>query len=235
MFSMCLAFVVRTEDRIIAIFNRDEDYDREATSMDYDGDLDLYYGKDISRGGSWFVTNSFGDFSFVTNIRKKINSNANKKSRGELPFKSMKGEDFHLDEYGPCNLVTFKQGKLYYQNSMGEKEVIEGDYFGISNGTHPNNWPKVKEGIKKLRKLDFSQNTFDLIVNIRNIMQNKVQYNNLPTDTGFTEEEEKVLSSAFIDTGDYGTVSTTVLIIEKYSVNLNEKNYANFTEFNRIL
>ena len=232
---MCTAFIIRKSNKIIFTINRDEDYNRESTSIDFDGDKDLYYGKDMQAGGTWFATNSFGDFAFVTNIRNKSAFDPNKKSRGELPFKALAGEEFCLEQYNPCNLVLFKQGKLFYQNSLEGPKEIKDEFFGISNGAYPNNWPKVTEGIEELKKLDLSKANFELILDIRSIMLDDTQNDFYPEGTGFSKEEEKILSARYIETEDYGTVSSTIMITGEFSVQLNEKNYVNQTEFNRIL
>jgi uncharacterized protein with NRDE domain len=232
---MCTVFIIRKENKTIFAMNRDESYERDATSIDYDGGKGLYYGVDLLKGGSWFVANSNGDFSVVTNIRDKARFNDNKKSRGELPFKELAGENFCLDEYNPCNLISFKQGKLFYQNSLQGKKEIKDSFFGISNGVHPNKWPKVCDGIENFKNINFDKANFELILDIRNLMLDTVQYDFCPKGTGFSAEEEKVLSSRYIETEDYGTVSTTIMIIGEESIHLNEKNYVNQTEFNRIL
>lgn len=90
-------------------------------------------------------------------------------------------------------------------------------------------WPKVRKGIQKL------QNYLSSLGSSQNIVSHKDQLfelmkdseltpdDLLPRNTGLTVELERLLSSIFINLDNYGTVSTTIILV-------NKENHAHFWE-----
>ncbi len=230
---MCIAFIKKSKLKTIVLFNRDESYLRQTSPMTVES---CYIaGRDIKAGGTWLaVDKKSGNFSFVTNIRDKSLVKDDKKSRGEIPLSLLSKENVYGEDYNPFNAIVGDKDSFFYQNYLMNKPVplvIEKGGFGISNEILPSLWPKIELGKKKLDELDEYDSNENLIPKLLDLMGNSLTFDFTPIGTGFSKEQEHLLSSIFIKSRDYGTVSTTILIYEKKTVAIFEKDYINKVEF----
>lgn len=224
---MCVAFLKRENDSLVFALNRDEFKARPTKPMFFNSDKGYFSGVDLEKGGTWFLIKDTGDFSFVTNIRNKNLIKDHAKSRGELPFKILNNEKFDLADYNPFNAVWGSREKIYYVNNIDNRVTeLNDEIIGVSNSTLPTDWPKVLEGKKFFQKLNIlNSKPEELAEEIFSYMQSTHAYDFIAPDTSFSEEQERFLTPLFIQGSEYGTVSTTVFIINGDRLRLFEKNY----------
>ena len=230
---MCILFIKREKEKTVLLLNRDEFFDRETQSMSLNHDV--YSGRDLVAGGTWMLVNKQGQFAVVTNIRKKGMFSKKLKSRGELPCKVLGRQFIDSKEYNPFNLMWGNQKEFFHQSSFLDEIKISEEIFGISNGVYPNNWPKVNAGKKKLQSIDLSQPNDKLYELFSKIMKSERKYSDVPQETGFSYEQEVDLSSIFVKLPQYGTVSTTFLIMEPHQFTLHEMDYMSGKKFHETI
>ena len=104
-------------------------------------------------------------------------------------------------------------GMIYYSNREGRIRSLEPAIYGLSNHLLDTAWPKVtatKTAFDALLK----RRAPDLVANLLGLLASRdlARDEQLPS-TGVSREWEKLLSSAFIVSGNYGTRSTTMVLI----------------------
>ena len=186
---------------------------------------ELLAGKDMEAGGTWLGITKTGQFSALTNYRDPESHKQDAPSRGHLPLEYLT-DDIHPKEYlqkvrikasqyNGFNLLAGKPRSLYYiSNKTLNIEKIQPGMHGISNHLLDTPWPKVEKARSRLERItiepDFSTDAiFEMLRD-----QTKAPSPLLP-DTGVGMEKEKELSSIFIDMEQYGTRSSTVLLIDR--------------------
>lgn len=225
---MCIAFIKKENNQTLLAFNRDEQYARSHSSLTNHPHEKKLYGQDFSANGTWLALDYYGRFSFVTNIRKKEHFKEHATSRGEIPFKRLANENISPQIYNPFNSILFDGKEIHYINYLGDKLALDASLFGITNGVHPNEWDKVKRGKAALANLSLEKE--DLFEHCLAIMQDETKSDTLPEGTGFDQAQEYFLSSIFLKSKDYGTVSTTLALIDKSDIFIREINYINKTD-----
>jgi uncharacterized protein with NRDE domain len=236
---MCILFLAINQHReypLLICANRDEFYQRPTSAAHFWSDRpSILAGKDLQAGGSWLGVNKQGYFAAITNIRTGEKSVQDKLSRGELVTLALQQDspittpwlELHGDLYNPFNLVYGSLEHLVCYNSVSKKHTSLSDGFhAISNGELDDVWPKMARGEKQL----------EAIVNLNQLIepaqlfsilkdQQQAQENLLPK-TGVSVEWEQLLSSIFINSTEYGTRSSC-LILQKNnrSIELIERQY----------
>src|SRR5690606_37197698 len=118
------------------------------------------------------------------------------------------------EAYNGFNLVFgWPDELLYYSNYSSSIQPLPNGIHGLSNHLLNTPWPKVERGKAKFSALLESKTIetpklFDLLYD-----ENRATDNQLP-DTGLSLERERVLSSMFIKSPDYGSRCSTVLLID---------------------
>jgi uncharacterized protein with NRDE domain len=230
---MCIGFIKKSNSKTIVLLNRDEFYSRETKPMSIGARF--ISGIDIKCGGTWLaIDKSNAQFSFVTNIRNKSLFRDDKESRGVIPGKLLLGSKLMRGDHNPFNAILGSKEEFFYQNYLMDdlqNLVLGCEAIGISNGVLPSHWPKVKLGVEALNEINDKKSTEELIPELLGIMSNTQKFDFVPGNTGFTDEEEHLLSSIFIESPDYGTVSTTILIYDEKSLTIYEKDYISKCDF----
>jgi uncharacterized protein with NRDE domain len=226
---MCLIFLSlnnHPQYKLIIAANRDEFYQRktEAASFWHDHP-NIVGGRDLEAMGTWMAMSKQGKISLITNYRDPFNINPNAPSRGQLVSdflmdNSTPGEYIRQVEakgkaYNGFNLVVGSADGLHYYSNYKEKsEVISPGLHGLSNHLLDTPWPKVVKGLEKMKTLLAAKEIdplqiFDLLYDDRTAPDEK-----LP-DTGVGLEKERMLSSMFIKSPNYGTRCSTVLMVDR--------------------
>lgn len=226
---MCLIFLSLNNHptyKLVVAANRDEFYNRktEAASFwkDHPGILG---GRDLEAMGTWMAMSKQGKVSLVTNYRDLKNIKAQAPSRGQLVtdflLKDLSPKEYlgQVEERGQAyngfNLIVGSAEELYYySNYKGGVEKIEPGLHGLSNHLLDTPWPKVTSGIEKMKTLLASKEIdpvklFELLYDDRTAPDER-----LP-DTGVGLERERMLSSMFIKSPNYGTRCSTVILIDQ--------------------
>ncbi len=223
---MCLiifAYKVDPRYRLVLAANRDEFYHRPTRRLEFWPEApSLLAGQDLELGGTWLGLTRNGRFAAVTNVRQGFSQpHAGLTSRGSLPLDYLLSEQAPLDylqqrqqqEFAGYNLLVGDRDGLYYgsnRNQQQPRELSPGVY-GLSNAALDTPWPKVADSTAELQRLIDHQhcNTEQLL----RLMQDRTPpaLERLPdTDVGI--EWEQRLGSRFIESEDYGTRSTLVLL-----------------------
>lgn len=206
---------------LIVAANRDEFYARPTRPLSQWEDMpSVYAGRDLEAGGTWMGIGALGRFAAVTNIRDP-GQTLGLRSRGELVAKFLAGEQSPEDymaemaarasEYTGFNLLAGDAAQLYYLNSTNPTPRLLGEgVYGLSNAGLNTPWPKLLKARAALTaQLDDPrpERLLDLLKDPQPAADA-----DLP-ETGVGLATEKLLSSVFIASPNYGTRASTVLIV----------------------
>lgn len=223
---MCLIFLAWRHHAafpLVVAANRDEFYDRPtAPAAHWEDAPGVLAGRDLSGGGTWLGVTRSGRFAALTNHRGG-NPATDAPTRGHLVsdfLRSDAGSGAYVASlarrpaaYNGFNLlVGDREGLHWYSNRGGEARELEPGTYGVSNALLDTPWPKLTRGKGRFEELLARRDPdpgemLDLLSDRR-----PADDESLP-DTGIGLERERALSSIFISAGDYGTRSSTVLLV----------------------
>lgn len=224
---MCtILFSWKTEAdyKLVLLANRDEFHERGTkTSHWWEDHPDVLGGRDLKAGGTWMGINRNGRFAAITNYRR-FPLESYETSRGDLVKNYLIGKDkphnymdFLSDKghlYDGFNLIFGNADSLLYFSNRGPEKILDPDLYGLSNHLLDSPWPKVERGKVKLAetlkqgKLD-KESMFSILAD-----DSRAQDEHLP-DTGIGLEKERMLSSIFIKSPNYGTRLSSYLTIDR--------------------
>lgn len=218
------AYHVHPGYSLILAANRDELYTRPTAPLAYWNEApEILAGRDLVNGGTWLGITRDGRFAAVTNYRDPRDLGAEAPSRGLLASNFLRGVDspqVYLQGlqaraccYNGFNLLVGDTGGLYYFCNRGSvmRELGAGLY-GLSNRWLDTPWPKVQRAKQALKQLiDAGRIQPEYVFNLL-ADRDKPADAQLP-DTGISLERERQLSSIFISSQDYGTRSSTIVLI----------------------
>jgi uncharacterized protein with NRDE domain len=119
--------------------------------------------------------------------------------------------------YGGFNLLFGDDSGLFYRTNRGDLSArVAAGVHGLSNGLLDTPWPKVIAGKDRLARLLRKETvaTDPLFA----LLADRDRYPDpLLPDTGFGIERERHLSPIFIAGSEYGTRSSTVVLIDRDS------------------
>lgn len=191
--------------------------------------------------GTWMGISKTGRFAAITNIRAPSEKNGNLKTRGEITNKFLTSSkslsNFESDEeinyldYNGFNLLTgnlidenlswtsnrYLENSIIYPHQKPRQMFLKSGVYGLSNAMLDTPWPKVeKSKLRFTQALSTDQGDFDSPERYFDLLYNKetAPSYKLP-NTGIDRELEKVLSSAFIKTNNYGTRSSSLLRVRR--------------------
>jgi uncharacterized protein with NRDE domain len=231
---MCLTvlcFQVSRRFPLILIHNRDEFYDRLAEPAHYwENYPGLLGGQDLRSKGMWLGTQTqHSAFAAITNIRDPKSFKPDAISRGfvvrdfllhsQEPHNYVHQLELKIPKMNPFNLLfgTYNQPYFYSSRIQNLLQLPPGIH-GLSNATLNLPWPKVEKSKKMTEQLittgeevsleNLSQALFEVLSN-----PTLAQPSELP-ETGLNPEAELALSSIFVKTKNYGTVSSSILLLD---------------------
>ncbi len=221
---MCLivfAYQCHPDYPLLLVANRDEFFARPTLAMDIWPDHPtVLAGRDLEQMGTWLGVSKEGKFSAVTNYRNGKDKSTTLLSRGNLTKEFLTGSDSASDflnhlshtkqNYGGFNLLLGDKTGLYYTSNRGaESTQLTPGIYGLSNAFLDTPWPKLLKAKENLRA---ALNTEISLENLANVLNDqKVAADEQLPDTGISQAWERLLSSCFIHSAEYGTRATTVL------------------------
>jgi len=242
---MCLiVFAFKNHPRFDLIFaaNRDEFYGRPTRAAQFwDDHPTMLAGKDLSGGGTWMGINRRGQFAALTNFRDPSISKENAPSRGEIvinylkqkknPTAFLKQLHSRSAKYMGFNILAgTPAGVMHYSNQENTINTVEAGVHGLSNHLLDTPWPKVKRAKSGLKTL-LSQASFEEEALFDILRHDRPAPNNELPDTGIPDDLEKQISPVFIKGEEYGTRSSTILLIDKSgTVTFEERIFTNGTQ-----
>lgn len=227
---MCLiifAYDWHPRYKLVLTANRDEFYQRPTQPAGFWPEMpEILAGKDLEYGGTWMGVTKRGYLAALTNFRDPSQHISGAPSRGFLVQDYLIAEpqpEAHLIGllrtakcYNGFNLLAgTEDGLFYFSNQQLQVRKILPGVHGLSNSLLDVSWPKVDRGKMNL-KACLESDRID-VDDLFTLMADRHQ----PKDhelphTGVSLEWERMLAPLFIEGDNYGTRSTTILLIDHY-------------------
>lgn len=236
---MCLilfAFQQHADYPLIVIANRDEYYVRPSQNAHWWPDSsNIFAGRDLQAGGTWLGVNRSGRFAAVTNVREPGGMSPGEKSRGELPRGFLQGNQAgqvylqtvkqQAGSYSGFNLLVGDSRELWFgSNREAGIRRIEAGVYGVSNGGFDEAWPKLSSGRAALAAA--IEEPIDSSYLMRILTDNDTVADHELPSTGVPLNIERMLSSRFIRSAEYGTRACSIVLIDKDNrVRFSEQNH----------
>ncbi len=230
---MCLiTFAWQPETRALQLWaNRDEFYARPTAPADLWRDGITWGGRDLQAGGSWLAIQKGARMAALTNIRAPDRITG-ARSRGDLVAGFMASnlsaseyfQSLKRDEYGRFNLLLLDQTGLYFGASDEPLRPLDAGHYGLSNASLNTPWPKLTSVVDAWSQGQVEQAMLDT---------QTYPDHQLP-DTGVAIEWERRLSSAFIESPDYGTRAVTYVQLDNEKFSASERCFGPLQGVRRI-
>lgn len=224
---MCLALVAldaHSKYRCVIAANRDEFHARAAAPAHW-WDDGVLAGRDLVAGGTWFGVTRTGRWALVTNFREGIPRDPYAPSRGELvtrmlhdaasPLRSSAALLPEGGRYHGFNLLVGDGSDAAFASNRASGALALGEgIHGLSNHLLNTPWPKLLRS--KARLTEWLSGDDPAIEAAFAFLADRAPASDsaLPV-TGISPQWERLLSSPFIVSPDYGTRSSTVLLIAR--------------------
>jgi len=210
--------------RLVLAANRDEYFSRPTASAAFWHDApQVLAGRDLEAGGTWLGMTTERRLAAVTYYREPVAPLHQPPSRGKLAADFLTGtmapEEYlerlrrEEEKYGGFNVLFGDDGGLFYHTNRGDVSVrVTAGIHGLSNGLLDTPWPKVlaaRKGLEHLLQSDVVEPEALFAI----LADRRAFPDPLLPDTGFGVERERHLSPIFIAGSDYGTRSSTVVLI----------------------
>jgi len=207
---------------LIVAANRDEFYARPTQALTaWEDAPGVHAGRDLEAGGTWLGVGPQGRFAALTNIRDP-GQPLGPRSRGELVAGYLQGElgvEAYLDQvasrskqYSGFNLLVGDGRQLGYLHAReAAPRLLASGVYGLSNAGLDTPWPKLVKARRGLERLLDSAEPQQLLALLADA--EPASDGELP-ETGVGLATEKLLSSVFIASQNYGTRASTVLIVD---------------------
>ncbi len=235
---MCLIlFALQQHDDypLVVIANRDEYYTRPTETAHWWQDTPgIFAGRDLEARGTWMGVNRNGRFAAVTNVREPGKSEPARLSRGKLTrdFLASRGSaeifiksiESSAQDYAGFNLlVGDSSGLFFFSNRYAGIRRIPPGIYGVSNGLFDEAWPKLTSG--KLALATTVKTGFDNDALMQILTDHTIAEDEALPGTGVPLDIERMLSSRFIRSDDYGTRACSI-------VKFNRRQQIEFVEHN---
>lgn len=225
---MCLILLAldsHPDYSLVVAANRDEFYDRPTAPAAFWSDAPaVLAGRDLRAGGTWLGIDRRGRFGAVTNYRQGQREPAGPRSRGHLvsdflatetePQAYIERVEREAELYSGFNLIVGDSREfLYFSNREGRRRTLAPGVYGLSNHLLDTAWPKVTSGKNALNAL-LQRGAPELIGDLFALLSDRERpRDDLLPETGVGRDWERLLSTAFISTEEYGTRSSSVVLV----------------------
>lgn len=225
---MCLILLVwrvHPEYPCVLAANRDEFHGRATAAADWWPERPaLLAGRDLEAGGTWLGVTRTGRLAALTNYRDPRLVRDGVPSRGSLVTQFLESghsvADYlaHLRRvgaaYNPFNIIFSDGAHLgIFESVRGEGRELGAGVYGLSNHLLDTPWPKVR--IAKSRLTEALTHLHDEAAVMSLLRDDQPAPDEELPQTGLTLEWERLVSSAFVRAGDYGTRCSTLLRIDR--------------------
>lgn len=211
--------------KLIVTANRDEFFNRPTKQASFwDDKPSILAGRDLLHMGTWLGMTKTGRFAALTNYRKLEDYDETKISRGEIVpnfLTSRHDGDKYLHQlkrehykYNGFNTIAGTVDQLYYYgNYQSDIIKLKQGTYGLSNHLLNTPWPKVTQIKTLLNDYVKTNNVLDPNELFSILNRSEMADDHLLPNTGIGIERERQLSPIFIKTDDYGTRSSTVILV----------------------
>ena len=233
---MCLivfAWQAHARYSLVVAANRDEFHARPTASAARWAEApQLAAGRDLEAGGTWLGIADGQRFAAVTNVREP-GIPPGKRSRGALSADYLRGnlsptrylEQLDPREFSGFNLLLGDAETLIHASNRGvERQVLKPGVYGLSNRSLDTPWPKLIKARRALEQalpgLPNEDSLFALLGD-----RQEAPDADLPA-TGVSREWERRLSAIFIQSPDYGTRASTLVLRDTQGQTLIERSFS---------
>jgi uncharacterized protein with NRDE domain len=240
---MCLAIAAldaHPQYRVVIAANRDEFHARPAAPAHW-WTSGMLAGQDLIGGGAWFGVSRNGRWALVTNFREGIPRDPDAPSRGKLVTGALldpspplicaaaiarDGARYHgfnllVGELTPQgehetyqSLPDDRSTAAYVSNRASGAIVLSAGIHGLSNHLLDTPWPKLVQSKARLADA-LSGQALDTAAAFALLADREPAADATLPMTGVSRERERILSSAFIVSPDYGTRCSTVFTLAR--------------------
>ena len=226
--AMCLlvlAWRAHPRYRLVVAANRDEFHERPAAALArWPAPENILAGRDLRAGGTWLGLDRQRRFGVVTNFRDLQRPQPGAPSRGELiprfltaahaPREFLASLQPQAASYSGFNLLLADQDSLWYGSNRATPFARP-----LAPGVRP---PRTSSSIRPGR----NRAGADAVPSLPRMPaalpgcwhspndRTRVADDSLLPETGITREWERILSAPFVQHPDYGTRSSTVLLLQ---------------------
>jgi uncharacterized protein with NRDE domain len=198
----------------------------------------LYAGRDGLAGGTWMGVTAHGRFALVTNFREPGRYLAPAPSRGALVEDYLRGNDspqaylartHESDQaYNGFNLIVGDTRQAWYlSNRDGPPRPLAPGIYALSNHLLDTPWPKLARTKTAFTEVLGRTPQPDLPALFEALADRQTATDEDMPATGLPPDREKLLSSPFIVSPDYGTRSSSVLVLREGGAGqLDERRFA---------
>lgn len=232
--------------RLALIANRDEFHARPTAAAGPDPDAgDVHGGRDLAQGGGWLQVSTRGRLAAVTNVRDARAPDGGTRSRGWLVRDFVRGRAgagagaaaLHpvAGGYGRYNLLLWDGGELVFASNHPRPAhaPVEPGLHAMSNGAFDAAWPKSGLATRSLEAwlaglrhdADPASDPGLLAPLFRALADTSVAPDGQLPDTGVGLALERALSPPFIAGADYGTRSSSVVLVEPERIVFAERRF----------
>ncbi len=225
---LVLAWQVHHRYRLVVAANRDEFHERPAAPLaKWPPPDDILAGRDLRAHGTWFGLDRHRRFGVITSFRELHSPRPDALTRGALIPDYLGGtagaEAFvaHLKpeacRYSGFNLLLTDKDSLWYASNRAQAfaHSLSPGVYGLSNEFLDTPWPKLQRVRRRFGAWlgDPANDTAAGLFALLDDRSTATADEELPR-TGFSEEWERVLSAPFVLHPDFGTRTSTVLLLE---------------------
>lgn len=242
---MCLILISYRSHQyypLLVAANRDEFFGRPTAPLAFWDDApQVLAGRDLQQGGTWMGVTQTGRFAAITNYRDSARAPLGAPSRGWLVSNFLRGNESahtYLDQlisnascYNGFNLVLGDtDGLFYYSNRADKLRTLTPGVYGLSNHLLDTPWPKLERSRHMLLRLLDRQREIDSRELLALLMDRTCSPDSELPHTGVPLEWERWLSAIFVDAPDYGTRSSTTLMVNKNQAHMLEITWTNASQ-----
>jgi uncharacterized protein with NRDE domain len=225
---LVLAWQAHPRYRLVVAANRDEYHERPTVPLGkWPAPDELLAGRDLRAGGTWLGLDRRRRFGVVTNFRELQRPVPNAPSRGNLipdylrvptgAERYLAGLESGAAAYSGFNLLLADADSLWYACNRAEafRRPLSPGVYGLSNQFLDTPWPKLRR-VRKRFEAWLATPAHGSAADLFAILDDRTRAGvdeELP-QTGISPEWEQLLSSPFVTNPNYGTRSSTVLMLE---------------------
>lgn len=229
---MCIAYLALNSHPdwpLLIAANRDEFHKRPSrVAAPWDSHPDIIAGIDLEAGGTWLGITRHGRFGILTNYREPIHKIADAPSRGDLVSNYLTTSidaagyvdsvNQKANTYNGFNLIVGDLSTAHYVSNRTptqEPQSLGPGRYVVSNHLLDTPWPKAERLRQAFEHLDMDALARSLRIVFHTLKDTTPADDVFLPKTGISLEFERLLSSPFIISQDYGTRCSTVIVVHK--------------------
>lgn len=232
---MCLILLAHDavpEFRLVLAANRDELFARPTAPLHrWSGSPAIYAGRDLEAGGTWLGVTRTGRWAAVTNFHEERPSLPNALSRGDLVTGFLESTDSPAEyvrkllptigAYNGFNLLVGDAEEVYWITNRADAHDsdpspvlrLERGVYGVSNHLIDTPWPKVTRGKEALQRVLDQTRPLEPTPLLDILLDTSYAAEHGPIRSDEDPPLAYFRGSAFVSTPEYGTRSSTALLI----------------------